>query len=311
MVVDGLQSPWEEVRREMTDEKGLDPEVADKIGAYVNFKGGRDLLTKLTEDPTLYENPSAKKGLDDMATLFDYLEVFGVLPNISLDMSLARGLDYYTGVIYEVITEGSAGDSTKKPKKGKKPADADEDRSSDPSVGVGSVAAGGRYDELVGMFSGKGQIPCVGISFGLDRIFSITKARMAKETVLRPNEVDVYVMVLGSKTGMLKERMEVATQLWDAGIKAEFSWKVNPRFQNQFKAAENGGVPYAVFLGENEAKEGKVKLKKLGLPDGHPEKDGVIVAQAELVVEVRRRLKADAEPELEQKVAELTVQEGS
>ena len=60
-------------------------------------------------------------------------------------------------------------------------ADVDEDRSSDPTVGVGSVAVGGRYDELVGMFSGKSQIPCVGISFGVDRIFSITKARMEKE----------------------------------------------------------------------------------------------------------------------------------
>ncbi|KAF2498499.1 histidyl-tRNA synthetase [Lophium mytilinum] len=307
------KSPWDEVRREMTEEKGLDPEVADKIGQYVNFKGARDLLTKLTEDTTLYGNASAKKGLDDMATLFDYLEVFGVLPNVSLDMSLARGLDYYTGVIYEVVTEGSAGDSTaKKPaKKDKKPADADEDRSSDPSVGVGSVAAGGRYDELVGMFSGKGQIPCVGISFGVDRIFSITKARMAKETELRPNEVDVYVMVLGSKGGLLKERMEVATLLWDAGIKTEFSWKVKPKAPPQWKAAENGGIPYAVILGDDEVRDGKVTLKKFGLPEGHPEKNGVLINRSDLLAELKKKLRALSEPELEEKVAELTVQDSS
>jgi histidyl-tRNA synthetase len=87
--------------------------------------------------------------------------------------------DYYTGIIMEVVTEGSApelqGEAanaikkvTKKLKKSKIDADGEEDRSDDPSVGIGSVAAGGRYDNLVGMF-GKKQIPCVGISFGVDR----------------------------------------------------------------------------------------------------------------------------------------------
>ena len=75
-------------------------------------------------------------------------------------------------------------------------------------MGVGNVAAGGRYDELVGMFSGKGQIPCVRISFGVNVIFSITKARMEKENTkaVRSNEVDVFVMAFGGKgfTGLLK-----------------------------------------------------------------------------------------------------------
>src|ERR1700712_176041 len=92
----------------MTEEKGLDPAVADKIGEYVNFKGSRDLLEKLAADPVLTADESAKKGIEDMKLLFNYLEAFGVLDSISLDMSLARGLDYYTGVIYEVVTEGSA-----------------------------------------------------------------------------------------------------------------------------------------------------------------------------------------------------------
>jgi histidyl-tRNA synthetase len=139
----------------MTEEKGLEAAVADKIGEYVNFKGGEELLSKLKADATLSANADAKKGLDDMATLFTYLKIFGVLDKVSLDMSLARGLDYYTGVIYEVVTEGSAPPSVtategqKTSSKKKKPSTngADEDRSNDPTVGVGSVAAGGRYDE--------------------------------------------------------------------------------------------------------------------------------------------------------------------
>ncbi|KAI5294683.1 Cytoplasmic and mitochondrial histidine tRNA synthetase, partial [Ascosphaera pollenicola] len=171
--------PWADVRKEMVEEKGLDEAIADKISTYVNHKGSRDLLERLLQDETLTANESAKQGLEDMSLMMDYLEAFDILDKISFDMSLARGLDYYTGVIYEIVTEGSAppGEAAaadaakndkKKQKKKSKDADGEEDRSDDPSVGVGSVAAGGRYDELVGMFSGKTQIPCVGISFGVD-----------------------------------------------------------------------------------------------------------------------------------------------
>ncbi|KAF1989676.1 histidyl-tRNA synthetase [Aulographum hederae CBS 113979] len=322
------KSPWSDVRKEMTEEKGLDPAVADQIGEYVTLKGSaRDLLPKLQGSEALSSNESAKKGLEDMALLFDYLEAFDVLDKISFDMSLARGLDYYTGVIYEVVTEGSAPASAstdpeaqklqrtaKKPSK--KPADADDDRSNDPSVGVGSIAAGGRYDELVGMFSGKQQVPCVGISFGVERIFSITKARMEAEggKEVRSNEIDVFVMAFGGKgfNGLLKERMEVARTLWDQGIKAEFSWKVKPKLPAQFKQAESGGVPFAVILGEDELAQGKVKLKEMGLPEGHSEKDGIMVDMKELPSVLRTKLVAMEQGGVDDvavKVEDMTVED--
>ncbi|KAL7628767.1 Cytoplasmic and mitochondrial histidine tRNA synthetase [Parahypoxylon ruwenzoriense] len=300
--------PWEDVRKEMTEEKGLDPEVADRIGEWVVLKGQKDLLEKLKNDEKLSANESMKKGMADLDLMFSYLEFFNALDVVSFDLSLARGLDYYTGVIYEVVTEGSAPSPAAAPaepspapapapkkKKGKPTTDPDEDRSSDPTVGVGSVAAGGRYDNLVGMFSGKNQIPCVGISFGVDRIFSITKARMAADKShdqVRNNEVDVYVMAFGGKgfNGLLKERMSVCASLWEAGIKAEFNYKVKPRLPNQFKAAEVNGVPFAVILGEDELAQGKIKIKEMGLRDDHPEKEGVLVNLSNLVEEVKQRL---------------------
>ncbi|KAG9236008.1 histidyl-tRNA synthetase-like protein [Amylocarpus encephaloides] len=302
--------PWEEVRKEMTEEKGLAAKVADKIGVYVVQKGQRDLLSKLQQDETLMANGSMKAGLADMELLFTYLEAFDALENVSFDLSLARGLDYYTGVIYEVVTEGSAPNSaplatvsvggaapakpSKKPSGGKGAVDFDEDRSSDPSVGVGSVAAGGRYDNLVGMFSGKSQIPCVGISFGVDRIFSVTKARLAEENAeqVRNNETEVFVMAFGGKgfTGLLKERLSICTTLWEAGIKTEFLYKVKPKLPNQFNAAEKNGCPLCVVIGEDEMNAGKAKIKEMGLRDGHPEKEGVLVNLADLVTEVRKRI---------------------
>ena len=301
------KSPWEEVRREMTEEKGLDAEVANRIGEYVVQKGNRDLLDTLRKDEKLSSNESAAAGLADMNLLFTYLQTFSVLDHVSLDMSLARGLDYYTGVIYEVITEGSAPQTSEgqklqnaakkepKPKKHASNIDGEEDRSNDPTVGVGSVAAGGRYDNLVSMFSGKQQIPCVGISFGVDRIFSITKQRLASDTSaapIRTNEVDVYVMAFGGKgfDGLLPQRMEIAKRLWDVGIKAEFSWKVKPKLPAQFKAAETNGVPFAVVIGDEELAAGKCKIKQMGLPDGHPEKEGVMIELKALEREVKGRV---------------------
>ncbi|KAJ5570026.1 histidine--tRNA ligase mitochondrial [Penicillium hispanicum] len=297
--------PWADVRKEMVDEKGLDGAVADRIETYVMNKGSRELLNKLLDDETLTANASAKAGLEDMALMMDYLEAFGVLDKISFDMSLARGLDYYTGVIYEVVTEGSAPpvqsdapEAQKLQKSGKKDKAKsleDEDRSNDPTLGVGSVAAGGRYDNLVGMFLPKAQIPCVGVSFGVDRIFSITKARLERDQsnqTLRSSEVDAYVMAFGGKgfNGMLKERMDVCQQLWNAGIKAEFSYKLKPKLPQQFKAAEQGGIPFAIILGEEELAAGKVRIKEMGLPDGHPEKEGVEVELASVVPELQSRL---------------------
>ncbi|RJE23665.1 histidyl-tRNA synthetase [Aspergillus sclerotialis] len=297
--------PWADVRKEMVEEKGLDGDVADRIEKYVMLKGGRDLLDTLLKDETLMGNESAKAGLEDMRSLMDYLEAFGVLERTSFDLSLARGLDYYTGVIYEVITEGSApaaevstSETQNLQKAGKKDKSKnleDDDRSNDPTLGVGSVAAGGRYDNLVGMFLPKAQIPCVGVSFGVDRIFSITKARIEREQkgeALRNSEVDAFVMAFGGKgfNGMLKERMEVCKSLWSAGIKAEFAYKLKPKLPQQFKAAEQGGIPFGIILGEDEMAAGKVKIKEMGLPDGHPEKEGVLVDFASLVDELKPRI---------------------
>ncbi|KAG8665824.1 Cytoplasmic and mitochondrial histidine tRNA synthetase [Fusarium poae] len=295
--------PWADVRKEMTEEKGLDGEVADRIGEWVVLKGKQDLLQKLQSTESLAANESMKKGMEDLELLFEYLEAFNCLDQVSFDLSLARGLDYYTGLIYEVVTQGSAPevtpgqektDSKPSKKKGKKGGE-DEDRSDDPTVGVGSVAAGGRYDNLVGMFSGKSQIPCVGISFGVDRIFSITKAKLAaeKSAAVRGNDVDVYVVGLGK--GFLKERMSVCTKLWEAGIKAEFSYKAKPKFQPQFKAAEANGVPFAILLGDDEVAAGKVKIKELGLQEGHPEKEGVLISQEDMAKEIKVRLQRKRE----------------
>ena len=306
--------PWSDVRKEMVEVKGLDGEVADRIEKYVTMKGGRgdsqsaaSLLQTLKADEQLMANTKAKEGITQFEKLFSYLEAWKALDQISFDLSLARGLDYYTGIIYEVITEGSRppqltngdkqeDDSKKTEKKVKKVADEDEDRSNDPTVGVGSVAAGGRYDNLVARFLDKADIPCVGISFGVDRIFSLTKSKLAqgqKFSYVTSTATDVFVMAFGGKDfdGALKERYSVIKALGDAGISAKTLHKEKAKLPAQFKKAEQKHARIGIILGEDEIKTGIVKLKVMGLKDdSDPRKEGIPVKRDEMVDEVRRTL---------------------
>jgi histidyl-tRNA synthetase len=236
--------PWADVRKEMTEEKGLDGAVADKIGEYVKLKGCKDLLERLDADVLLAADKVASEGIKEMKILFAYLDVFKVTDKMSFDLSLARGLDYYTGIIYEAIVAASAppGFSTlptvsptepttsaapRAPppapkKKAKKPAEDDEEVD-DSQVGVGSIAAGGRYDNLVGAFTaaasaeGKraAQMPCVGVSIGVDRIFALLWPQWSQ--MERTKGTLVYVMAAGD--GLLLERLKLVKELRDAGIK--------------------------------------------------------------------------------------------
>ncbi|KAH7316642.1 histidyl-tRNA synthetase-like protein [Stachybotrys elegans] len=273
------KAPWAEVKKEMVEEKGLDEAVADKIGEYVKHSGGPELIELLRKDTEAMANENVEAGLKEMSLLFDYLKAYDITSKVSFDLSLARGLDYYTGLIYEVVT--------------KLPPDA---KAHDEESRIGSIAAGGRYDNLVGMF-GKRQIPCVGISFGVDRIFTILKTRQEKEKQAA-RKADVYIMAFGGKgfDGLLAERMAIARMLWKEGIRTEFSAKVKPKLPQQFKAAETNDIPLAVILGEGEVAEGKLRLKRLGLGEGQSaeEKDGRLLAKEDLVAEVKKYLAENA-----------------
>eukprot|EP00051_Salpingoeca_urceolata_P006190 m.82220 g.82220 ORF g.82220 m.82220 type:complete len:623 (+) comp14719_c0_seq4:180-2048(+) len=230
------KEPWEKVRSEMVDEKGLDPTAADRIGVFVQKNGSGPgalaLVEELLADEKLSANPSAKKGLEDMKLLLRYCELFECDGQVSFDLSLARGLDYYTGVIYEAVLCGA---------------------------NVGSVSGGGRYDNLVGMFDSKGRkVPCVGVSIGVERLFTILEAQAAAETQ-RENETEI--LVCSAQNGLLEERLKLCTLLWAAGIKAETLYKPNPKVNAQFQHAEKGRIPLVVMIGHNEIAQGIVQLR--------------------------------------------------
>lgn len=233
-----------------------------------------EILQFIKSNPELCTNENVRAGVDDMSLLITYLEALDVVDKVSFDLSLARGLDYYSGLIFEVVN---------------KPATTVTGKSEHQSSQVGSIAAGGRYDNLVGMYA-KNPIPCVGISFGVDRIFTLLNARTKEKST---QKVDVYVMALGGKdfNGLLLERMSVAHQLWNAGISAGFAAKVKPKFDKQFKAAKN--IRLAVILGQDEVADGKVRLKVMRESDDETESRDreQLISRDDLVEEVKKLLK--------------------
>lgn len=292
LAVDKLDKlPWDAVKKEMVEEKGQPEAVADKIGELVMHKG---TIAEICEFLGLVDNDTVRQGVADMRILAQYTQAFGIDPYISFDLSLARGLDYYTGLIYEVVTAdlappANALELKEKAKKDKKKKKDDDDALE--YVGVGSIAAGGRYDNLVGMFSNGKLIPCVGISFGVERLFSIIKARIAKQIdQVSASHTQVYVMAFGGGegwTGFLPERMAVVNQLWKGGIDAEYLYKAKANPPKQFTAAEKAGAQVAVILGKEEYPEGKIRLKVLNQGESN---EGELIDAADLVPAVKAKL---------------------
>lgn len=254
------KEPWENVRREMVDDKGLPEAVADRIQKYVCKVGSpRELHAELVRENLFGDNQDAQAAMADLKLLFEYLDAMGVLPYISFDLSLARGLDYYTGLIYEFVLTS-------------------------PEHNVGSIAAGGRYDNLVGMFSATGQqIPCVGVSMGIERIFSILQAHAEKTGALAVPPSQVLVASTGTAPALLLARLELCKALWTANIAAEVMQIENPKFTKQLHYALEAGIPYMVVIGEDELAQGVVKVKDMS------SKEEVAVARADMVAELLRR----------------------
>ncbi|KAA0147177.1 hypothetical protein FNF29_07549 [Cafeteria roenbergensis] len=255
------KEPWADVREELVGEKGVSPDVADAIGRLVQRRGEpMALLAELESTSVFSGSDKATSALAELRVLFGYLEALGCLHRISLDLSLARGLDYYSGVIYEAVLLDGA-------------------------VAVGSIAAGGRYDSLVGMFSASGaKVPCVGVSIGIERVFAIVEAKAraadaATKALSRP-PVDVFVAAAGGGVPLV-ERLRLCKELWAAGVRAEtpFKEKLERRW---LENALEAGYPYMCLLGESELAEGKVTVKDIA------NTEQVTVDRADLVATLSR-----------------------
>jgi histidyl-tRNA synthetase len=176
--------------------------------------------------------PGAADAEAHLKTILGLALDMGVDPDrVKLDRTLARGLDYYTGPVFEAVLNGDYS---------------------------GSIAGGGRYDGLIGMFSGKDDVPAVGVSLGIERIFMLMEEMGLMPAASTSTQVWATVFSEDTRTATL----EAASLLRQAGVRVQVSTRVG-KLGRQLKDANNRGVPFALLCGPDEAAAGTVVLKNL------------------------------------------------
>ncbi len=220
----------EKVKEELSG-RGLTEAQIDTIESFLNISGTNE--EKLQQLKTIFaQNETGLKGFEELEYIVQYYQQSTVNGQPVLDLTLARGLNYYTGTIFEVKANG---------------------------VQIGSIGGGGRYDDLTGLF-GVPNIPGVGISFGVDRIYDVMS-----ELDLFPKEVVSGTKLLFFNLGEAEvaKAMELAQTLRSQGVACEV-FHENSKFDKQFKYAEKKSIPYIAVLGSKELEQGVVNVKNLG-----------------------------------------------
>ena len=223
----------EKVRELLTGgEISVPEEKADEILKFIAIKGTNEEVLAALEG---YRGRSAvfDEGLDELRAVAEYLPEFGVpAENFAVDLTIARGLDYYTGTVYETTL-------TKYPE-------------------IGSVCSGGRYDDLAGYYTDK-KLPGVGISIGLTRLFYVLSEQglVSDEVVSAPADALVIPM-----TEDLAFAVRTATTLRDAGVRTQL-YTEKKKFKARMSYADHVGFPFVVLIGEDELAQGVVALKNM------------------------------------------------
>jgi histidyl-tRNA synthetase len=220
----GLEKVKDELKQ-----KGLNEKQLGIIEKYLGINGSNTEKIKSLNE-LIGSTESGKRGIEDLNQIFSNDQLTPV--NYHLDPTLARGLNYYTGIIFEA----------------KAP----------PEVKIGSIGGGGRYDDLTGLFGVPG-IPGVGISFGVDRIYDVME-----ELDLFPPDVHVGTQVLFFNLGEneSKAAFGLMQQLRSKNIRCEL-YHENVKFDKQFRYAEKKNIPFAVILGSKELEEKTCTIKNL------------------------------------------------
>ena len=230
----------DKVKEELT-QRGLDTPQVQAIEQYLELDGSN--TEKLTRLKALFAgNETGLKGIEELEYLLNYST--GIGNPLVVDLTLARGLNYYTGTIFEVKAL---------------------------NVQIGSIGGGGRYDDLTGLF-GVPNIPGVGISFGVDRIYDVIEALQ-----LFPDTVHASTQVLFFNLGNeeSKKAFSLLQQLRTAGIRSEIYHEV-AKFDKQFKYAEKKNISYVVIIGTQEMEQGTCVVRDL------KKGEQTVLAQSEL-----------------------------
>ena len=222
----------DKVRALLTDTCGVTSGQADEILRFIACPGtSADKLAFLEQYRG--RNGTFDTGLDELRTVVGYLPAFGVPEeNFELDLTIARGLDYYTGTVYETVL-----------------LDHPE---------VGSICSGGRYDDLAGYYTNK-SLPGVGISIGLTRLFYILQEQNMISDAVLTAPADVLILPM---TDDLSAAVSLASMLRAGGLRVQL-YSEKKKFKAKIGYADKLGIPFVIFLGEDEIAQNVCALKNM------------------------------------------------
>ena len=226
----------EKIGRENVVKCLQDLKVADekiqKILNFIEIDGTTDEKLQKLENLN-FTNELFLQGLNELKQVVKYVRLFGVPDsNFKVDLTIARGLDYYTGTVYETFL--------------------------DDYRELGSVCSGGRYDNLAEFYTDK-KMPGVGVSIGLTRLFS----KLSELNILNEKDESISKVLVVSMTDDISRALEVATKIRDEGINTDV-YLENKKIKAKFKYADKLKIPYVAVIGEEEEKNGTVSLKNMG-----------------------------------------------
>ena len=230
-IIDKIDKIGEEKVRKEISELGVSNEIVDKLVSFIKIDGTTDeKLAKL--DEMNIENETYQKGVNELKDVIKYIRMFG-LPeeNFTVDFTIARGLDYYTGTVYETFLN--------------------EYRE------LGSVCSGGRYENLAENYTDK-KLPGVGISIGLTRLFyKLNELGLIKATKKSVSDVLIVPMM-----DDMKEAIALGTNLRAVGVNTEI-YLNDKKIKAKMKYADRLKIPYVIVVGENEVQANKLKVKNM------------------------------------------------
>ncbi len=223
----------QKVKQLLIDEVKMLPDKSENVLDFMAIQGSNEYVLSRLEEYRQMNEPTFNQGLDELIEVTKNLAAFGVPEeNFAIDLTIARGLDYYTGTVYETVM-------TEHPE-------------------IGSVCSGGRYDNLAEYYTDR-QLPGVGISIGLTRLFYVLNEQglLSDEIVTAPCDALVIPM-----TEDLGAAVSAATELRKAGVRTQI-YGEKKKFKAKMSYADKIGVPFVLLLGEDEIAEGKVSLKDM------------------------------------------------
>ena len=222
----------ENVRKILVEDLAIDGEKADAILSFMAITGTNEAVLTALEGYR-GQNEALDQGIDELTTVTKYLSDFGVPQvNFAVDLTIARGLDYYTGTVYETTL-----------------LDHPE---------IGSVCSGGRYDNLAEYYIDK-QLPGVGISIGLTRLFYVLGEQHMLNEAMNIAPADALILPM---TEDLSPAIRLATAFRARGIRTQLYFE-KKKFKAKMSYADKLAIPYAVFLGEDEIAAGTCSVKDL------------------------------------------------